>query len=76
MLYILLVCRMALDKQMSIMYLIEYLRKLMKLKKNQSIFIEAGKKIVDMSVTLSTLYEKYSEGDGFVYLKVKTEDSY
>ena len=67
---------MALDKQMSIMYLIEYLRKLMKLKKNQSIFIEAGKKIVDMSVTLSTLYEKYSEGDGFVYLKVKTEDSY
>lgn len=67
---------MALDKTMTIMYLIEYLRNMMKLKKNQSIFIEAGKKIVDMGVTLSILYEKYAEGDGFVYLKVKTEDSY
>ena len=44
----------------------------MKLKKNQSIFIEAGKKIVDMGSLLGTLYEKQMEGDGFIYLKVKT----
>ena len=50
---------MALDKTMTIIYVIEYLRKIMKLKKNQSIFIEAGKKIVDMGTVLKNLYEKH-----------------
>ena len=31
---------------------------MMQLKKNQSIFIEAGKKIVDMGSLLGNLYEK------------------
>ena len=63
---------MALDKTMTIIFLIEYLRQVMKLKKNQSIFIEAGKKIVDMGSLLDTLYIKHRESDGFIYLKVKT----
>ena len=35
-----------------------------------------GKKIVDMSSQIKTLYEQNVEEDNFLYLRIKTEDTY
>ena len=44
--------------------------------KDLSLFINCGKKFVDATIQLKVLYEKYADEDGFLYLRLRTENTY
>ena len=64
------------ERDITVAFVIEYLRKIVGVRKDQSIFVESGKKIVEIGSSLRDLYERDAGEDGFIYLKIRTEHSY
>ena len=68
---------MALGPEVTVLQLISYVKKIMKINGNLSIFIKVGGTVPSMSTTVGDLSERFtSVDDGFLYLTVKTEDSF
>ena len=61
---------------MTVLHLIEYMRKVLQFKEKQGIFLKVGNKVTDLSQTLGELYEKNCEEDGFVYIEIRTESTF
>ena len=68
--------RIALGQKITLTYLIAYLRQYLNMNKDLSLFINCGKKFVDATIQLKVLYEKYADEDGFLYLRLRTENTY
>jgi hypothetical protein len=61
---------------MLLLYLIEYLRKSLVLDKKSSFSIIVNNQITDMRVKIGELNEKFKSDDGFLYLRIKSENTY
>ena len=64
--------RIALEKDITVAFVVEYLRKISDVRKDQSIFVENNKKIIDIGTNLEEMYAENADEDGFIYLRVKT----
>ena len=61
---------------MNVLYLIGYIKKMLKINEGHSIFADVGGAVVSMTTAIGELGDKYADVDGFVYIRVKTEDSF
>ena len=74
--YIINNCRIALDPKLTVFKVMEYLRKVLKLSGNRALFIQIHNKILDHYYTIQTAYDNYKDEDGFIYIFLKSEDSF
>lgn len=61
---------------MNALHLVAYIKQTLKINESTSLYIESGGTVVGMTSTMAELCEKFTENDGFVYLRIKTEDSF
>ena len=54
----------------------EYIRKSLKLTGKQALFMQIQNKILDNSYTIETAYECFRDPDGFLYVRVNTENPF
>ena len=59
---------------MSVMHLVTYLKKVLGVNESRSLFLEVSGSVIGMSTSMDELSRKYTEADGFVYLRIKAED--
>lgn len=57
---------------MNVLYLIGYIKKILKVNEGNSLFVDAGGSVVRMTTTMAELMEKHVDTDGFVYIRIKT----
>ena len=68
--------RIGLEKQITVLQLIAYVKKHTKMSESMSLFIEVGATVPGMNTVIGELYERFVSDDGFLYITVKTEDSF
>lgn len=56
---------------MSVMHLVTYIKKILGVGESRSLFLEVGGNVIGMSTLMDELSRKYTESDGFVYLRIK-----
>lgn len=59
---------------MNVIHLLAYIKKNLAINENRSLFVEAGGVVISMSSCMQELSHKFTEPDGFVYLRIKAED--
>lgn len=59
---------------MNVLHLVAYLKKNLAISENRSLFVEVGGVVISMSSSMQELSYKFTEPDGFVYLRIKAED--
>ena len=67
---------MGLERSMNVLYLIGYIKKTLSIDEGQSLFADVNGSVVGMTNTMSELCDRNLESDGFLYIRVKTEDSF
>jgi hypothetical protein len=61
---------------MNIFYLIGYVKKALNISESTTLFVESSRgDVVSVSTTMAELNE-HCESDGFIYLKIRTEDTF
>lgn len=48
----------------------------MKLQNKEGVFVQIQNKILDQSLPMGALHERYRDSDGFLYIRVHTEDPF
>jgi hypothetical protein len=68
--------RMGIERSMNVLYLVGYIKKILKINEGQSLFVDAGGSVIGMTTTMAELYDRNRDSDGLVYIRIKTEDSF
>lgn len=48
-----MLCRMGLERSMNVLYLIGYIKKILKINEGQSLFVSAGGNVIAMTTTMA-----------------------
>lgn len=68
---------MGIENSMTVMVLINYIRmRILKIDNKISLFVKVKNTIKNMGDTIGSLYEKYVEEDGFLYIEFKKEHTF
>lgn len=51
--YTFMLCRMGLERSMNVLYLIGYIKKILKINEGQSLFVSAGGNVIAMTTTMA-----------------------
>jgi hypothetical protein len=62
---------MGLERSMNVLYLIGYIKKILKINEGQSLFADVNGSVVSMTTSMSELCDTNLESDGFLYIQVK-----
>lgn len=61
---------------MNILYLIAYMKKTLSIAESNSLFVEVSSNVMAMTATMAEVADKFTEQDGFVYLRIKAQDTF